>query len=168
MLVLGLGLGMTMPVLTLAVQNALPFKDIGTGTSSNLFFRNMGQSFGTAIFGAILSNRLTAYIKKDLPHSSSQLTSSGGGTSLSRATLQQESAVAAQHGIPNLFDIVVRDFTSAMSVVFETAAGIMVIAWVLSFFLKQVELRKAGVPSQSGPEVGEADAEDLNVAPAVH
>jgi EmrB/QacA subfamily drug resistance transporter len=169
MLILGLGLGMTMPVLTLAVQNALPFKDIGTGTSSNLFFRNMGSSFGTAIFGAILSNRLAAHLKHDLPSSlSSQLTSSGGGTSLSRTSLQAASDQAAQHGFHGLFDIVLKDFTSSMSVVFESAAAIMVIAFVLSLFLKQVELRKPGAPSQSSPAVGEADAEDLNVAPAVH
>jgi EmrB/QacA subfamily drug resistance transporter len=167
MLILGLGLGMTMPVLTLAVQNALPFKDIGTGTSSNLFFRNMGSSFGTAIFGAILSNRLAAYLRHDLPSSmSGQMTSSGGGTSLSRSSLQQASTQAAQHGFKGLFDIVVRDFTSAMSVVFLTAAGIMVIVFVLSFFLKQVELRKAGAPVQAG--AGGAEAEDLAVAPAVH
>jgi EmrB/QacA subfamily drug resistance transporter len=169
MLILGLGLGMTMPVLTLAVQNALPFKDIGTGTSSNLFFRNMGSSFGTAIFGAILSNRLAAHLKHDLPSSmSSQLTGSGGGTSLSRTSLQAASDQAAQHGFHGLFDIVLKDFTSSMSVVFESAAAIMVIAFVLSLFLKQVELRKPGAPSQISPEVGEADAEDLNVAPAVH
>jgi EmrB/QacA subfamily drug resistance transporter len=165
MFVLGLGLGMTMPVLTLAVQNALPIKDIGTGTSSNLFFRNMGQSFGTAIFGAILSNRLASYLKKDLPHSlASQMTSSGGGTSLSRSSLQQASNEAAKQGFNGLFNIVVRDFTSAMSVVFMTAAGIMVVAWVLSFFLKQVELRKVSGPSSS--EEGLAEAE--NMAPAVH
>jgi EmrB/QacA subfamily drug resistance transporter len=169
MLILGLGLGMTMPVLTLAVQNALPFKDIGTGTSSNLFFRNMGSSFGTAIFGAILSNRLAAHLKHDLPSSlSGQLTSSGGGTSLSRSSLQAADAQAAAHGFHGLFDIVLKDFSSSMSVVFESAAAIMVIAFVLSLFLKQVELRKPGVPSQSSAAVGEADAEDLNVAPAVH
>jgi EmrB/QacA subfamily drug resistance transporter len=169
MLILGLGLGMTMPVLTLAVQNALPFKDIGTGTSSNLFFRNMGSSFGTAIFGAILSNRLAAYLKHDLPSSmSSQLTSSGGGTSLSRSSLQAASDQAAQHGFHGLFDIVLKDFTSSMSVVFESAAAIMVIAFVLSLFLKQVELRRPGAPSRSAAAAGEADAEELNVAPAVH
>ena len=169
MLILGLGLGMTMPVLTLAVQNALPFKDIGTGTSSNLFFRNMGSSFGTAIFGAILSNRLAAYLKHDLPSSmSGQLTSSGGGTSLSRTSLQAADAQAAAHGFHGLFGIVLKDFTSSMSVVFESAAAIMVIAFVLSLFLKQVELRKPGAPGQSPAVVGEADAEDLNVAPAVH
>ena len=165
MLILGLGLGMTMPVLTLAVQNALPFKDIGTGTSSNLFFRNMGSSFGTAIFGAILSNRLAAYLKHDLPSSlSGSMTSSGGGTSLSRSSLEAASAQAAKGGIfPDLSTVVLRDFTSAMSVVFLTAAGIMVIAFVLSLFLKQVELRRAGAPAKSADG---AEAEDLTPAPA--
>jgi len=168
MLVLGLGLGMTMPVLTLAVQNALPFKDIGTGTSSNLFFRNMGASFGTAIFGAILSNRLASYLKHDLPASlSGSMTSSGGGTSLSRPTLETASAQAAAHHVfPDLSTVVLRDFTSAMSVVFMTAAGIMVIAFVLSLFLKQVALRKAGAPTQQS--AGEAALEDLAPAPVVH
>jgi hypothetical protein len=140
-----------MPVLTLAVQNALPFKDIGTGTSSNLFFRNMGSSFGTAIFGAILSNRLASYLKHDLPQlAGGQMTSSGGGTSLSRSSLQQASAQAAKQGFNGLFNIVVRDFTGAMSVVFGTAAGIMVIAFVLSLFLKQVALRKVAARQKRG------------------
>jgi EmrB/QacA subfamily drug resistance transporter len=167
MLILGLGLGMCMPVLTLAVQNALPFKDIGTGTSSNLFFRNMGSSFGTAIFGAILSNRLASYLKHDLPSSlSGQMTSSGGGTSLSRSTLNTASAQAAAHHVfPDLSTVVLRDFTGAMSVVFGTAAGIMVIAFVLSLFLKQVALRKPGAPGQN---TGIAEVEDLAPAPAVH
>ena len=167
MLILGLGLGMTMPVLTLAVQNALPFKDIGTGTSSNLFFRNMGASFGTAIFGAILSNRLASYLRHDLPGSlSGSMTSSGGGTSLSRPSLEAASTAAAKHGFPDLSTIVLRDFTSAMSVVFMTAAGIMVIAFVLSLFLKQVALRKAGAPAKEN--AAEEALEDLAPAPVVH
>lgn len=167
MFVLGIGLGMAMPVLTLAVQNALPLKDIGTGTSSNLFFRNMGSSFGTAIFGAILSNRLASYLRHDLPTSlSGQMTSSGGGTSLSRTGLQAASAQAEQHGFHGLFDIVVRDFTSSMSVVFMSAAAIMVIAFVLSLFLKQVALRTAGGPAAGKDKPASPEVEDL--APAVH
>lgn len=154
MLILGLGLGMAMPVLTLAVQNALPIKDIGTGTSSNLFFRNMGSSFGTAIFGAILSNRLAAYIAHDLGHGASSITS-GGGTSLSRAQVET-------YG-PKVANTIMDDFARAMSVVFETAAAIMVVAFVLSLFLKQVELRRAGGgPGKDKP----SEIEDL--APAVH
>ena len=137
-------------------------KDIGTGTSSNLFCRNMGSSFGTAIFGAILSNRLVSYVHHDLPAQLSSQMGSGGGTSLSRTALQQADAQAAKNGFHGLFDIVVRDFTSAMSVVFVSAAAIMVIAFVLSFFLKQVELRSA----KGG--AGKAPAKTEDLAPAVH
>jgi EmrB/QacA subfamily drug resistance transporter len=155
MLILGLGLGMMMPVLTLAVQNALPIKDIGTGTSSNLFFRNMGSSFGTAIFGAILSNRLAAYIVRDHLGAGAGSLSSGGGTSLSRAQVEKFG--------PKIANVVLNDFAQAMSVVFVTAAAIMVVAFVLSLFLKQVELRKmGGGPSKDKP----SEIEDL--APAVH
>jgi MFS family permease len=156
MLILGLGLGMAMPVLTLAVQNALPLKDIGTGTSSNLFFRNMGSSFGTAIFGAILTNRLTAYVTHDLGGHGGSI-AGGGGTSLSRAQVET-------YG-PKTAAVILRDFSNAMSVVFLTASAIMVVAFVLSLFLKQVELRtaKGGSAGKGKPA---SEVEDL--APAVH
>ena len=159
MLILGLGLGMTMPVLTLAVQNALPIKDIGTGTSSNLFFRNMGSSFGTAIFGAILSNRLAAYIARDL-HGKGGALSSGGGTSLSRAQVEKYGTTTA--------NIVLNDFAHAMSIVFETAAGIMVVAFVLSLFLKQVELRARPGGGKQAAKGTQDEVTDLAPAPAVH
>jgi EmrB/QacA subfamily drug resistance transporter len=155
MLILGLGLGMAMPVLTLAVQNALPLKDIGTGTSSNLFFRNMGSSFGTAIFGAILTNRLTAYVTHDLGGSSGAL-ANGGGTSLSRSQVEKLG--------PTTAGVILRDFSNAMSVVFVTASAIMVVAFVLSLFLKQVELRTA----KGGPGKDKQAPELEDLAPAVH
>ena len=58
MFVMGLGLGMTMQVLTVVVQNSVGREHIGVATSSVMFFRQMGGSFGTALFGAILSTRL--------------------------------------------------------------------------------------------------------------
>jgi hypothetical protein len=61
-----------------------------------------------------------------------------------------------------VIDTVLRDFTSAMSVVFVSAAAIMVIAFVLSFFLKQVELRTAKGPGKA------KEAKPENLAPAVH
>src|SRR5207302_3368246 len=94
MFVLGLGMGLVMPVLTLAVQNALPFKDIGTGTSANLFFRNMGSSFGTALFGAILTNRMAHYVKDALGAKAAALGNSAGSGSLNRADLN---ALNVQH-----------------------------------------------------------------------
>ena len=62
MYVLGAGLGFTMQVLITVVQNSVDRSDIGVATSSVTFFRQMGGSFGTALFGAILSSRLAVHI----------------------------------------------------------------------------------------------------------
>lgn len=62
MLVLGLGLGLVMQVLVIAVQNAVDYRNLGTATSGATFFRSIGGSFGTAIFGAICSNLLASHL----------------------------------------------------------------------------------------------------------
>ncbi|HET8755142.1 MAG TPA: MDR family MFS transporter [Solirubrobacteraceae bacterium] len=59
MFVLGLGLGMTMQVLVLAVQNAVPYEQLGVATSGATLFRSIGGSIGTAVLGSIFTNRLT-------------------------------------------------------------------------------------------------------------
>jgi hypothetical protein len=151
MFVLGLGMGLVMPVLTLAVQNSLPFKDIGTGTSANLFFRNMGGSFGTAIFGAVLINRFNHYAATDLPKGGG-LSNGGTPNGLSRKALD---ALNVQH--PGIEAAVLHVFVQAMSVVFLVAAATMLVAWVLSLFLKQVPLRAMGAPSPEGAVGGSAE-----------
>jgi EmrB/QacA subfamily drug resistance transporter len=65
--ILGAGLGNMMQVLILAVQNAVAPKDIGTATSGAAFFRSIGGSFGTAVFGAVWAARLTSELKTVLP-----------------------------------------------------------------------------------------------------
>jgi EmrB/QacA subfamily drug resistance transporter len=58
MFVLGVGLGMVMQVLVLAVQNAVEYRDLGTGTSGATFFRSIGSSVGVAVFGTVFNNQL--------------------------------------------------------------------------------------------------------------
>ena len=53
MFVFGVGMGLVMQVLVVAVQNAVSYEDLGVATSSSVFFRMIGGSFGTAVFGAI-------------------------------------------------------------------------------------------------------------------
>jgi EmrB/QacA subfamily drug resistance transporter len=60
MFVLGVGLGMVMQVLVLAVQNAVEYRDLGTGTSGATFFRSIGSSVGVAVFGTVFNNQLRA------------------------------------------------------------------------------------------------------------
>ena len=67
MLVLGLGLGFVMQVLVLAVQNSVPYAQLGIATSSATLFRSIGGSLGTAILGAIFSNRLAHELASQLP-----------------------------------------------------------------------------------------------------
>jgi len=62
MLVLGLGLGLVFQVLVIAVQNAMEYRNLGAATSDATFFRAIGGSFGTAVFGAIFSNQLAAHL----------------------------------------------------------------------------------------------------------
>ena len=59
---LGLGLGVAMPVLNLAVQNEFEQKDLGAATSSNQLFRSLGSTIGTAVFGALLTAGIVANI----------------------------------------------------------------------------------------------------------
>jgi hypothetical protein len=66
MLFLGLD-RMVMPVLVIAVQNAVEHRDLGVATSSNAFFRSLGGAFGTAVFGAILTARLGHWMPRLLP-----------------------------------------------------------------------------------------------------
>ncbi len=160
MFVLGLGMGLVMPVLTLAVQNALPFKDIGTGTSANLFFRNMGGSFGTAIFGAVLINRFNHYAAIDLPKGAG-LSGGGSPNGLSRKALD---ALNVQH--PGVEAAILHVFVQAMSVVFLVAAATMLVAWVLSLFLKQVPLRAMGAPAPEGAVEGGAPQDAVGGATA--
>ena len=66
MLVLGMGIGGVMQVLVIIVQNAVPHSELGVATSGATFFRSIGGSFGTAIFGAIFSNVLVGNLTKHL------------------------------------------------------------------------------------------------------
>ena len=67
MLVLGVGVGLVMQVLVLAIQNAVEYADLGTATAGANLFRSMGSAFGVAIFGSILNNRLDYYLARLVP-----------------------------------------------------------------------------------------------------
>jgi EmrB/QacA subfamily drug resistance transporter len=86
MIVLGAGIGMFMQVPTLAVQNSVPFEQMGAGTSTTTFARSIGSSFGGAVFGTILISRLNSHLHTLLPAFKGSLSAaslSGGTASLS-------------------------------------------------------------------------------------
>ncbi len=130
MILLGLGLGLIMPVTTLAVQNAVNRKTMGTATSAVTFFRGIGSSLGAAIFGAILLNRLTYHLSSTLPAgASSQL-------HISSDTLNSLGNLPASvvHSILNAF-------AQSFGDVFLYAIPFTVLALIIALFLRDVPLR---------------------------
>ncbi|MGH2811533.1 MAG: MDR family MFS transporter [Actinomycetota bacterium] len=69
MLMIGAGMGMTMPTLVLATQNAVAHRDLGTATSALNFFRSIGGAMGVALFGGIFSATLFSNLARALPPS---------------------------------------------------------------------------------------------------
>src|SRR6185295_16546351 len=67
MFVMGLGLGLVMQVLVLAVQNAVEYSQLGVATSGATLFRSVGGSFGASVLGAVFANQLAGNLARDLP-----------------------------------------------------------------------------------------------------
>jgi EmrB/QacA subfamily drug resistance transporter len=66
MFVLGMGLGVVMPVMNLAVQNEFKQHDIGAATSSSQLFRSLGSTIGIAVFGALLTTGIAGYLGSNI------------------------------------------------------------------------------------------------------
>lgn len=129
MLVLGLGIGLCMQVLTIIVQNTAAYEDLGTATSAVTFFRTLGSAVGTAVFGAIYANALA-------PRLGSALAASPGLDPGATATPE------ALHRQPDpLIEKVVNAYSDSIHLVFLWAVPIAVVAFGVSLFLKEVPLR---------------------------
>ena len=129
MVVLGFGLGMTMQVLVLAAQNAVPYELLGVATSGSTLFRQVGGSIGVTIFGAIFANRLAVNLALELPPG------------------VQPPAAASPELIDQLPPAVhasyVEAFAESLEPVFVAAAAISVLAFALTWLLREVPLRKS-------------------------
>jgi hypothetical protein len=154
MAVLGVGLGLVMPVLVLAVQNSVPPSDLGTATSASTFFRSIGGVFGVAIFGSIFGNRLGYWLPRDLP-ASAHLSTKAATTLLRSTPKQLEKLPPAIH--TGLIDA----FSSSLHTVFLWAVPFGIAAFLVSLLLREVPLRERGAPpvaAATADASGEASA----------
>lgn len=140
MLVLGLGLGMVMQVLVLAVQNAVSYEYLGVATSGAMLFRSVGGSIGVSLFGALfaagLANRLAGAAGTGMP------------TLLDPAAIRSlPAAMRASY---------LQAFADALQPVFMIAALLAVVAFLVSFFLKEIPLKQAAAARSS--DIGDSFA----------
>jgi EmrB/QacA subfamily drug resistance transporter len=132
MLTLGAGIGLVMQVMVLAMQNSVDPSDMGVATASATFFRSMGGTFGTAIFGAVLSSRLASELAQRLPAAALH------GVNTSQLTGSPQAIAALP---PAVRGSVISSFVSALSTVFESAVPVVLLAFALTWFLQEVKLR---------------------------
>ncbi|MFD8839288.1 MFS transporter [Streptomyces griseofuscus] len=130
MAVLGAGIGLVMPVLVLAVQNSARPADLGTATSANNYFRQIGGSVGAAVFGTLFANRLAHALRRELPPRAG-------------ARLPDPESLTPQlvHALPQaLRDAYVRAYADAMPRIFLYLVPVLVLGLLIAFFLKEKPL----------------------------
>lgn len=142
MFVTGAGVGLVMQVMVLVAQNAADMRDLGAVTSSVSFFRSMGGSVGVAIFGAIMNSRLATEIPLEVPAAALRGTNPG-------ALLSSPRAIRALP--PEVLDGLLRAFSTSLHTVFLAAVPFAIVAFALSFLLREIPLRSSrgpGAPSE--------------------
>jgi len=143
MIVLGLGIGSFLQVMTVAVQNSVDRKDLGTATSVVIFFRSVGSSLGAALFGAVLTARLSEHLKQLLPAAS-------GHAQLSSSSLQSGANQLAKLP-PSTLHLVLEAFASSFHDIFLIGIPFALAAFVVALFLREVPLsnttRQAAPPA---------------------
>ena len=151
MFVFGAGLGLIMQVLVVAVQNAVSYEDLGVATSSATFFRMIGGSFGTAVFGAIYTNVLRSNLTPTL-------SSLHGPQSHLNLQTQDPSVLETLHRLaPEIYEKVLAAITNSVQTVFLVAVPIAFLAFLLSWLLPELELRKTVQTIDTGEGFGVPD-----------
>jgi EmrB/QacA subfamily drug resistance transporter len=131
--VLGTSLGLILQVLVIAVQNSVDFADLGAATSGATFFRSIGGSFGVSVFGAVFSNRLAVELASAL-HGVTVPAGFKLASAEANPALLKRLPAAIRTDVQHAYSL-------ALHPVFLYALPVALVAFVLSWFLREVPLR---------------------------
>ncbi|MGH9022883.1 MAG: MDR family MFS transporter [Acidimicrobiia bacterium] len=151
MVLLGTGLGFTMQTLVLATQNSVPARDLGAATSSVSFFRSMGGSIGVALFGALFNSGLGNRLDR--------LSLAVGDTRALSPEAIRLLPAESSHAVASAF-------AASLTSVFLLAVPLVVLAFGLTWFLREAPLQSSVRPvahdrelaAGSGPGTAEPEA----------
>ncbi|MGO4249308.1 MFS transporter [Paenarthrobacter sp. RAF54_2] len=161
--VFGLGLGMLMQNLVLAVQNTVQAKDIGTASASVAFFRSVGGAIGVSVLGAIMSNHVKDLAVQGMAAAGIPVQGGGSGASMDLADMPAPIA-----------EIMRAAYGDATAQIFLISAIISVVALLAVLFIKERPLRrtvdaapeKELVATASGDAAMSLDTTSLDTADA--
>ena len=148
----GAGLGLIMQVIVLVAQNSVPPEVIGTATSTNNYFREVGASLGVAIFGALFTSRLSEQLGK--------VFAGAGVADPGQATATLDPQRMSELPEP-IRDGIVNAYADSLAPVFWYVLPFILASFVLALFLKQIPLSDQSGMVARGEAVGGAEAEAL-------
>jgi EmrB/QacA subfamily drug resistance transporter len=158
-ILIGFGLGVTLPLYTIAVQNAVSYNVLGAATSAVPFFRSMGGAVGLAIFGSVMTNRFASDFAAKLPEAI-------------KAVIPQQLLSSVTHSAQALFSFQVQDqlkvlfsqfgqqgatfyeqtlqvlreaLNYGLNEIFVIGLIVTILAFIINLFLKEIPLRKQHV-----------------------
>lgn len=158
MLIVGVGIGLVMPLYTVVVQNAVPHRMIGVATAATQFFRSIGGTVGAAVFGSVMLSRYTTHFAQGTPSELRRLVPDQAQldrllapflnplqlTQLLPSLRRQFGALPGGDAILGALLGNVRTALSySLDGVFLTATFLVALAFVLNLFLPEISLRKA-------------------------
>lgn len=155
--VFGAGLGLIMQVVVLVAQNAVPPQEVGTATSTNNYFREVGASLGVAVFGALFTSRLTEALTGVFTDAGIPASQAASSSASIDPNALSELPRALQDGIVNAY-------ADSLSPVFWYLLPFIAAALVLALFLPQMRLADVAGMVARGEAVGGAEADELERA----
>ena len=129
--IMGIGLGMSMQILILIVQNSFPLAEVGTATASNNYFRQIGASLGSAVVGSLFVSRLTTLLGERLP---------GAGSAAAGGSSNSFTPEAVKHLPTAVRNVIIGAYNDALTPVFLYMVPIMIVAAVLLVFVVEKPL----------------------------
>nr|WP_246286975.1 MDR family MFS transporter [Schumannella luteola] len=152
--IFGAGLGLIMQVVVLVAQNAVPAAQLGTATSTNNYFREVGGALGTAVFGTIFTTRLTEGLTKVFAGAGAN----ASDASASAATLDPQTLAQLPDGVR---DGIVNAYADALAPVFWYLLPFIGLALLLAIFLKQIPLSDVAGLAARGEAITGEEAERM-------
>lgn len=137
--IMGLGIGATMPTTSVAVQNSVEPKDLGVATAAAQFCRSFGGALGLAGYGAVFASRITGKISPDVAR-------------------RVEDPATIRSLPPEVKQQVVHVLADGVRMVYVFALPVMLLAWVVMWFTKELPLRQMSAASLRAESEGDESA----------